>query len=300
MRIAILTLRALPRFITREVANVDEFFADDRRLIAEFDRFGVSAEAVSWGDPDVDWNSYDIAIIRSTWDYIDARDEFLAVLKRIEASSCRLINPLDTVRWNSDKVYLTELYAQGIPTVPTYRAGLSHPFDLHRLLAEHGWDDAVIKPRVGAAGFGVRRVSLGELRSELQELRAAGVAKDFIVQPLIETIREEGEWSFIFIDGRFSHLVRKRPAAGDYRINTTYGGTDEVATPRPDHLAEAGAIMARIDFRHLYARLDLVRIGADMVIMEVELIEPFLYFDHAPESVARFVDAVLRPPSTDA
>jgi len=293
VRIAILTCRQLPKFITWEIPDADELFADDRRLIAEFARRGVSAEAVSWGDPDIDWNTFDIALIRSTWDYIDAREEFIEAMWAIDNSSCRLINPVETVRWNSHKGYLVDPFDPRTPTVPTYRADRADPAELRDVMDRGGWRDVVIKPIVGAAGFGVRRVSLDDMDGQLEQLRTTPEGGYLIVQPLIESVKDEGELSFIFFDRRFSHLVRKRPAAGDYRINPVFGGIDESGTPRPGDVAQAEAILARIPYKNLYARLDLVRINGRLAVMEIEMIEPFLYFDHFPASVARFADVVL-------
>src|SRR5687768_13360076 len=119
MRVAILRCQNLPSFVTWDIPNVDDLFSDDRLLVQEFTRRGIEASSVVWRDRDIDWNQFDLALIRSTWDYIDDREHFVAVLSEIEASRCRLFNPLEAVRWNSDKRYLLDLERWRVPTVPT-------------------------------------------------------------------------------------------------------------------------------------------------------------------------------------
>ena len=284
MRVAVLTCRRLPRFVTWEIPDVDALFADDRMLIAAFQQHGVRAEPVVWSDPSVDWNAYDVALIRSTWDYIDEREAFLSVLSAIESSSCRLFNPLDAVRWNSDKSYLFDLDDWGIPVVPTVRASSAGG-------AFAGWSTVVVKPTVGTGASDVSRVASGGLGAALERL--SGSLDDYLVQPMVEAVVAEGEWSFIFVAGEFSHALLKKPAAGDYRSQGIYGGTVQPEAPRPEDLAQAEAILATLPYDLLYARLDLVRVDGRLAVMELELIEPILYFDHAPGQAGRLAAATI-------
>src|SRR5512134_2529565 len=122
MRVAVLRCAKLPSFVTWNIPDVEDLFSDDRLLIAEFARRGIEAASVVWGDPSVDWDTFDVALIRSTWDYIDERERFLAVLTAIDASSCRLYNPINAVHWNSNKSYLFDLRDWQVPIVPTHLA----------------------------------------------------------------------------------------------------------------------------------------------------------------------------------
>jgi glutathione synthase/RimK-type ligase-like ATP-grasp enzyme len=289
MRAAILTCESFPSFITWEIPDSDSLFADDRRLIAEFGRRGVDADFLPWSRAGVDWGRYDVALIRSTWDYIDHREHFLEVLSSIERSGCRLFNPLETVRWNSEKTYLLDLQARGIPTVPTELVRAAGAREVEDVVRERGWDRVVVKPTVGAAGAGVRLVPAAELAGTIVALPAG----DYLLQPFVESISSEGELSFVYIDGRFSHALLKRPAEGDYRTPGIYGGTERRLDPAAGDLAAADAMMVDIPFDSLYARLDLVRVDGRLVVMEVELVEPVLFFGLAPEAVGRLVDATL-------
>ena len=286
MRVAVLTCRRLPRFVTWEIPDVDALFTDDRMLIAAFHERGVEADPVVWSDSSVDWSAYDVALIRSTWDYIDERESFLSVLSTIESSSCRLFNPLAVVRWNSDKSYLFDLPAWGIPIVPTVRASAAIG-DLP------GWSRVIVKPRVGTGASEVSLVASGEIDATLERLSGAGSLHDYLVQPMVDSVVTEGEWSFIFVAGEFSHALLKKPAAGDYRSQGIYGGTIQSEIPRPDDIRQAEDILAALPYDLLYARLDLVRIDGRFAIMELELIEPILYFSLSARGPDRLVSATI-------
>ncbi len=291
MRIAILTCRRLPSFVTWEIPDVPALFEDDRRLIAAFHEQGGEATSVVWSDETVDWRDYDVALLRSTWDYIDDRAGFLAALAAIERSPCRLFNPLDAVRWNSDKSYLFDLAAWGVPIVPTLLVSPPDASQLQQHAAAAGWQRVVLKPHVGAGAADVRLIPAAAIAATVAEVAAAYPDRPFLLQPLIESVISEGEWSFIFIAGAFSHALLKRPAPGDFRAHGIYDGVVAFADPSPDDLAQAEAIVAALPFDLLYARLDLVRIGNRLAVMELELIEPMLYFDHAPAAAGRLARA---------
>ena len=272
MRVAVVRCRKLPNFVTWDIPYVEDLFTDDRLLIAAFAERGVEARSVVWSDPDVDWNQFDLALIRSTWDYIDERERFLSVLSEIDASSCRLFNPLEAVRWNSDKSYL---------------------FDLQEAFVQQGWQSAVVKPTVGAGASDVRRVPSHEVARTLRQLKEDRAQQAFLVQPLVESVVSEGEWSFVYIDGQLSHVLRKKPAPGDYRAHGIYGGTIELTEPLRDDLLQAAAMLAKLPFDLLYARLDLVRMDGHLAVLELELIEPILYFNLAPQGVGSLISATL-------
>ena len=291
MRVAVLTCRRLPSFVTWEIPDVPALFEDDRRLIAAFHAQGDEATSVVWSD-EIAWRDYDLALPRSTWDYIDDRAGFLAALAAIDQSPCRLYNPLDAVRWNSDKSYLLDLAAWGVPIVPTLPSGPAGATQLQQQAIEAGWGRVVLKPRVGAGAADVRLIPTSNITKTLTELVTAHPHRPFLLQPLIESVISEGEWSFIFIAGVFSHALLKRPAPGDFRAHGIYDGIVAPMTPTPADLAQAKAIVAALPFDLLYARLDLVRIENRLAIMELELIEPMLYFDQAPAAAGRLALAV--------
>jgi glutathione synthase/RimK-type ligase-like ATP-grasp enzyme len=293
MRVAVLRCGKLPSFVTWEIPNVEELFSDDRLVIAAFAEQGVEVESVIWSDPDVDWNRFDLALIRSTWDYIDNRDHFLSVLATIVQSGCRLANPLEVVRWNSDKSYLFDLTEWDVPVVPTWAASGADLATLEKVFAGRSWQRAVLKPRVGAGAASVTLVPVEEVIDTVSRLAEQQPEQQFLVQPLIESVLTEGEWSFIYLDGELSHALLKKPAAGDYRAHGVYGGSVEAAKPRRDDLLQVEEMLGRLPFDPLYARFDLVRYEARLAIMELELIEPILYFNLFPDGANRLARSAL-------
>lgn len=320
MRVAVLRCARLPRFVTWEIPNVDDLFNDDRLLIAELVDRGVDAESVAWNDNAVDWSVFDVALLRSTWDYIDDRTGFISALAGIEASGCRLLNPLATVRWNSDKRYLLDLAARRVPVVPSFGLADADAGQLQRDFLDHDWSAAVVKPMVGAGAAGVRRIATADLARTIGELAgitlepsdgsaaaswppggpsAAGepfegfAAAGWLVQPFADAVATEGEWSFVYLGGRLSHVLLKRPAPGDFRAHGIYGGTVVRQDPDAGDVREADAILAALPDDLLYARLDLVRRDGRLEVVELELIEPILYLDRALGAAARLADATI-------
>lgn len=293
MRVAVLRCGQLPSFVTWEIPNVEELFNDDRLVIAAFAEQGVEAESVIWSDPGVDWSQFDLALIRSTWDYIDSRAHFLSVLAAIVEAGCRLFNPLDIVRWNSDKSYLFDLRRWGVPIVPTWAVAGANPVTLGATVAAQGWQRAVLKPRIGAGAANVSLVPIEEVAGSVRRLAEQQPQQQFLLQPLIESVMTEGEWSFIYLDGELSHTLLKKPAAGDYRAHGVYGGSVERARPRRDDLLQVEEMLGRLPFDPLYARLDLVRYEERLAIMELELIEPILYFNLFADGANRLARSAL-------
>ncbi|MGR0220448.1 ATP-grasp domain-containing protein [Agromyces sp. ZXT2-6] len=287
-RVAVLRCERLPRFVTWEIRDVDALFEDDRLLIAALRRRGVDAVPVAWSD-DADWAGFDLAVLRSTWDYVDRLPEFLTALAAIEAQGCRVRNPLDAVRWNSDKRYLDALADRGLPFVPLIRTVTSDPDAAVRAVSAAGWDELVVKPTVGVGGSGVVRLPAPRLS---EHLRTVGDA--MLVQPFAPAVLEEGEYSFAVIGGEVSHVLRKLPAAGDFRAHGIYGGTVAAHAASADDLAQVRDLYSRLPFDLDYARIDVVRFGGRLAVLELELIEPILYLSLAQDAADRLAAAVLR------
>ncbi|MFF2370322.1 RimK family alpha-L-glutamate ligase [Agromyces sp. NPDC058110] len=290
MRVAVLRCGRLPSFVTWEIADVESLFDDDRRLIDALRDRGVDAEPVAWSADGVDWDAYDVAVLRSTWDYVDRTELFLEVMTTIDRSGCTLLNPLDAVHWNVDKRYLDDLADWGVPIVPVVR-GL--PAEAAALVAEvesTGWTELVLKPSVGVGGAGVVRTDAAGLPRLLASLpRAAEV----MVQPFAPSVLDEGELSFVSIGGSQSHVLRKRPAPGDFRAHGIYGGSVERSVASPGDVAEVEAMLSRLPFDLHYARVDVVRLDGRLAVLELELVEPMLYLDRATGAAERLAEATI-------
>jgi len=292
-RIAILRCEKLPSFVTWDVPNLDELFEEDNLLIRGFEAQGSQAFPIVWNDPNIDWNQFDAALIRSTWDYLDEPELFLRVLSQIESSSCRLFNPLAAVRWNIDKHYLFELEKWGVPIVPTYMVSGFEQEALHEMAVRQQWQTVILKPTVGLGGSHSHRVTLDELDDQIARLRAGESPREYLLQPFIESVLTKGEWSFIYFNRQLSNVLLKQPARGDYRVQGIYGGTIRPVEPQAGDLLQAEAVMAKLPPDLLYARIDLIRVDGQLAVIEVELIEPIFSFNLAPDSVARLVNATI-------
>ena len=246
------------------------------RMMAELRR-GAPENVVwvdlAWDDAHVDWAEFDAVMIGTTWDYWDRQAQFLAKLDEIAAKT-HLFNPPELVRWNSHKSYLRDMAARGARLIPTLWLDEATPEAVAAAFDTLRSDDIVLKRQVGAGADGQHRLKRGEPVPPLPH--------PMMAQPFLSAILEEGEFSFIFINGAFSHALVKRAAKGDYRIQSTYGGTDHAITPPAKDLSTAQSMLAALGtpdgLPPLYARVDMLRAeDGGLLLMEVEVIEPFLY-----------------------
>jgi len=279
-----------PRIAIATCAHYPASETDDDRLREALRERGADAVPAVWDEEGVDWSGFDICLVRSTWDYHEKHGRFLDWTRAVEAVTA-LRNPAATIAWNSNKTYLRKLGEQGVRTVPTAWVGRGAEADLEAVLAERGWDRAVVKPVVDLGARNLRRVQRGEGSTAL-----AAVLRhhDAMVQPFLPSLESQGELSLIFIAGKFSHAVRKRPAKGDFRVQSLWGGTVEAAEADAPQMELAEQALTQLDEAPLYARVDLV-IGLDSepCLIELELIEPNLYLDTDPNAAARVAKAVL-------
>ena len=282
-RIALVTCAALP--------DLDE---DDRLLVAPLRAAGADVVPAVWDDPAVDWASFDLAVIRSTWDYTSRRDDFLAWARSVS----RLANPVDVVEWNTDKRYLAGLEAAGLPIVPTTWIG-----DTSASLPGKG--SVVVKPAVGAGSIDAARYAMSDqhekqlARDHVQRLINAG--RTVMVQPYIEAIERNGETGVIFVAGEYSHAIRKGPMLGGIK-QIEAGGlfaresivSRDPSTAEIDVASRALRTVPGGPERLLYARVDLVADSAGSpLIIELELTEPSLFMHTARGAEARFARAIL-------
>lgn len=269
-------------------------------LIAALSAAGAAPECVDWDDPAVDWASFDVAVLRSAWDYVERLPEFLAWVERI-ARLTRLQNPMPVVRWSTDKHYLEVLAAAGAPVVRTrfVEPGEDAGGALVEFLAREHCAELVVKPAVGAGSRDARRHPAGEraaILGHIGGLLAAG--RSVMLQPYLAAVDTHGETALMYLDGRFSHAIRKGPLlpAGSDSTAHLFAAEHIVARePGADELAAGGRILAALPFgKVLYARVDLLRDeGGAPVLLELELAEPSLYFAYARGSAEHFAQALL-------
>lgn len=258
----------------------------DGLAAAALERSGHRVEAAPWNGPQDPFEAADAVVVRSTWDYFHAPRAFDAWLARLEARP-RVFNAPGLMRGNADKRYLLDLARRGAPLPPT-RVVLAQGAAIRAAMDELGLDEAVVKPTVAGAALGFAVTD----RAGADEA-AAGIRGEALVQPVLREIAEVGEVSFVFFGGVFSHAVAKRPKPGDLRCQGVHGGTTAALRPPAGDIEVAASILriAAPD-APLYARVDMLRLDAGPVLMEVELIEPELFFDHDPGAAGRFAAAL--------
>lgn len=273
------TLPSSPR--RREDFHLHDLYVGALR--EPFAAHGLRLHEIAWDAPE-DWSRYDAAIIGTTWDYWDREAEFLDTLARIAAAT-RLFNPAGLVAWNARKTYLRDLEARGARLIPTLWLQAPAAQEIAAAFDTLGTDDLVVKRQVGAGAKDQVRLKRGA--------PPPAFTRPMMVQPFLGAIQSEGEYSFVFIDGELSHTLLKRARAGDYRIQPAYGGTAHAVTPAADDLAAAQAVMAALPETPLYGRVDMVR-SADggLVLMECELIEPYLFVEQGPRLGQMYAQAL--------
>jgi len=253
---------------------------------------GADARPAVWTDDAVKWGAADLVLVRSTWDYAKRRDEFLAWAARVEAVTA-LHNPLETLRWNTDKTYLRDLADSGVPVVPT--AFLRTGDDAHPYVEQ----EHVVKPAVSAGSLDTTRIAPGDAHASRGRVAAIlESGRTAMVQPYLHEVDELGETALIFCDGRFSHALRKAAllTSDQGEVDGLFKWEDMSARePSADELAAAEKVMAAIPGgAPLYARVDLLPSDDGPLLLELELTEPSFFLNIVPPSAAGTVaDAVL-------
>jgi O-ureido-D-serine cyclo-ligase len=293
--------------VTAAVARtLDEDLAP---LAAALEARDARISIVDWDDASVDWSRFDAAVLRSTWDYADRMPEFLDWVTRVTAQTC-LINPLEVLRWNTDKHYLAELGRAGVATVPStfVEPGEDAAGALDAFLSSpaHGGTEAtrecdfVVKPAVGAGSRDAQRhTRAGRAAALAHVARLIGARRSVLLQPYLDRVDAQGETALIHFGGEFSHAIRKGPLLRrDEGPTRGLFAEEDIAarTPSPEERAVADAALAALPFGGplAYARIDLIRDAADApVVLELELTEPSLFFAHSAGSAGRCAAAIL-------
>lgn len=254
---------------------------------------GLAVARRSWSDAGMDWSRCRCALFRSTWDYFDRFGEFAPWLERV-ASSTRLFNDADLVRWNLDKHYLAVLASRGTPIVPTRFVDAGESITLGRIMDEQGWDEIVFKPVVSGAARLTHRVGRDTLAGHEALFERCVRAESMMVQAFQPAILDEGELSLIVIGGTTTHAIRKVARRGDFRVQDDHGGSVHPHEALGEERRFAEAAVAACPSLPLYARVDFVRSDGGFRLMELELVEPELFFRFSPAAAGSLADEIVR------
>lgn len=277
--------------------HLPDLTPDDRLVLPYLKSLGIAVEPVIWTEA-FEAERYQALIMRSCWDYHLTVDAFRDWLNQLQELSCPVLNSPEVMLANLDKRYLLELSEQGVAIVPSLwlkpehstpeHSTPEHGTDLPALIEQQGWPEAVIKPLVSGNGYQTLRLQAGQALPEaLQNPQHAG----FLVQPFVESIQTEGEWSLIFFAGQFSHAVNKLPARDGFLIHEEHGGSTR-ALPVPPELLRQACHLAQTRPDWLYARLDYVWYDQRWCLSELELIEPHLYLGYEAAAASRWALAL--------
>ncbi len=276
MSVAIVTCTVLP-----------EVDPDEDLLLGALTYADLEPVMVAWDDDGVDWSAYDIAVLRSAWNYIDNLDAFLDWAVHA-GTQTHLFNPVEVVQWNTHKGYLRDLAKRGAPVVPTAWIGVGEELELADIMADRGWHDVVAKPVVGAGSFLTDRITDPATDRAKAFWRELCTDREVMVQPYMTSVETYGERSLIWIDGELTHAVRKSPRLGD--------ADEHVSAALPIAHSErelAEAVIADIPQSLLYARIDLIRDDQDQPLLaELELVEPSLFLKQDPGALKRLVRGI--------
>lgn len=252
---------------------------EDTALLDFLRRKGLIIENCVWTDPGVQWNQYDLIILKSPWEYHEQIDRFFEWLHQLQKAGIPLLNPVETVKWNSHKFYLREIAAAGLPVIDTVflEAG-------SQLQADHSYFDLlnanqlVIKPAISAGAANTFVLSGNE--KDLTSINHLLAREPFLLQPFVAEIKQ-GEWSFLFFNGRYSHGVIKIPGENDFRVQQQHGGITRHDIKIEQHLIDqATTYVNRFASGTLYARVDGIVKDGTFYLMELELIEPYLFLNN--------------------
>ncbi|WP_343690771.1 hypothetical protein [Chitinophaga sp.] len=253
---------------------------------------GLDIESVIWDDPTVDWTRYDIALLKTPWDYHQKIDAFKAWLDKITSLNIRLLNDYPTVRWNLDKHYLKDIIADGFDVIPSVFLDQGWRGDLLPVFEELHTTAVIIKPCVSGGSKNTIVVRKHEIAASYEKVLTLLADGDYIVQPLMNEV-QNGEWSFTFFNRQYSHTILKKPKAGDFRVQQIYGGSIEPLYPTAGQIAHAATYVERYAKNCLYARVDGLMVNGHFVLMELELIEPYLYLSYGENAVENYYQAIL-------
>ena len=243
---------------------------DDTLLMEALKEYAIEAQPIDW-NTDTVWTNFDAVLVYSTWDYYKNSKKFLDLLKQIEDQGIKIYNPLSIIEWNSSKRYLQDLEKLNLKPIESLFVSWNELDNLKQILLEKGWDDCIIKPQISTSGHNTCRFNLStidDIQSRFKDYR-----EQYIVQPFAEEIITEGEWSFVFFENEYMHCILKKPREGTFLVQK---GSVIPIQPPLWMVKEAKHIIDTLHLPALKTRLDVIRRGDELRIMEIEMIEPNL------------------------
>lgn len=280
-------------YVCYETEKLGVYALKEESMLLEFlQAKGLNVQPVQWHDKRIQWQNFDLVILKSPWDYHYQYSAFMAWLTEVKGLGVQVLNPYDIVRWNSDKHYLQEMIREGFDVIPSLFLDAGKQHDLRACFNYFKTNQLIVKPCISAGSkqtITVTQESIEQLHSAINDMTRD---ESFMVQPFLPQIYG-GELSYLFFNGTFSHCILKRPKAGDFRVQLGFGGTTHLQKPDERAIKAAQVFVDRFASNCLYARVDGVMMDNRFTLMELELIEPMLYFPDAPDGMNTYYQALI-------
>lgn len=272
-------------YLTDSITTMELSAGDD--LLLDCIPDNIKVDIIDWETQGVDWSQYSLAIIRTTWNYMDKFQKFIKVLETI-SSKTKLINSVDIVKWNINKKYLIELSKNGVQTIPTQLHETVTSKNIQTIFQElDRGEGIIIKPTVGASSLGIQKLSSSD---ELKELHSG----EWLIQPFQKSIQKIGEYSLFYFNQKYSHGINKLPKPGEFRSQEEY---DSIVTKidATEELKKFGEkALSQLPFRTHYARVDIILSDEEKPqLVELEMIEPCLFFKYVPSAAVNFKNHLM-------
>lgn len=270
----------------------DAVESEDQLLLKFLRNKGLNISEVVWNDPDVKWENFNLVILKSPWDYFEDIAAFYIWLNKIDKLGLRLLNPTNVVRWNSDKHYLLEISETGLAVVPGIFLEKNQIPDLNNYFEILKTDKIIVKPCISAGSVNTHKISIKEAGQWNSKLEESLKKEAFIVQPFLKEIETEGEYSFLFFNGKYSHHVLKKAKKGDFRVQSSHGGSIHLPEVPSSLVEQAQRYVDKFADGCLYARVDGIVSNGNFILMELELIEPFLFLSEKDDSFQNYYSSL--------
>ncbi len=273
--------------------HIEDILEEDRLVQSALENRGLRVTRINWDHPDVDWSDSRYMMFRSTWDYFNRFPEFERWLERVKNQTA-MINPYPMVRWNLDKHYLLDLAEKGIPVPPTRFLEKGILQSLNDLIAESGWNEIILKPVISGAARHTYRINTETCDQYEKVLQRLLAEEPMMIQEFQQQVLDKGEVSFVVIGGTFTHAMLKKAKRGDFRVQDDFGGTLYPYEASEEEIAFAEKVVSSCRQQPLFARVDAIWDNHNrLVISELELIEPELWFRFNPGAAEILADTFI-------
>ena len=288
MKIAYVCYNVLEKYTSASVPDEDSLLLDFLK------KKGLDIHLEIWTNEHVNWSDYNLVLLKAPWDYHDHIIAFNNWLSKLKSLSIQLLNPYEIIKWNSDKHYLEDISDAGLSIIPTLFVEKNTALQITSLFQQLNSQKLIIKPCISASAKNTFILTPENYALHQKNIDDLLKTESYLIQPFIKEIETEGEWSFLFFDGKYSHSVLKKPRSGDFRVQHCHGGTIHTEATTALHIATAKKYVDLFAKNCLYARVDGIMVNGEFLLMELELIEPFLFLSYHPESFENYYTALKR------